>query len=389
MWAQWGSDVTVLTAFPHHPTGVVPRRYQRKRLVREEADGVSVVRTWIYPAANRGVAKRILSYLSFMVSAIFTGLFVVRRHDVIVASSPQFFVGVAGWVLSVLGRGKFVFEVRDLWPDSLVAVGAIKHQAIIAPLKRLEYFLYRRAHRVVVVTESTKRVLEEGGIASEKISVVTNGVDVDVFTPGTEEALRRRLDVHDKFVVSYIGTIGLAHALEVVLHAARKLRDDGDGDVVFLIVGEGARKQQLEDQLRQLGLDNVRFIGQQPRNRIPALLRASDACLVHLRAAELFTTVIPSKIFEIMGCGRPILMGVGGEAARIVERGRAGIAFESENAAQLVDMVRKLNNDRELLKRMGETAREFAVREYGRDRLARKYAELLERCAIKPEAARR
>jgi len=379
LWAQRGREVTVLTAFPHHPTGVVPRRYQRKRLARERADGVSVVRTWIYPAANRGVAKRILSYLSFMVSAIFTGVFVVRPHDVIVASSPQFFVGVAGWVLSALGRGKFVFEIRDLWPDSVVAVGAIKREGIIRPLKRLEYFLYRRADHLVVVTESTKRVLVEGGICAEKISVVTNGVDVSVFAPGEEEELRRRLDVHDKFVISYIGTIGMAHGLEVVLRAGQKLRDLGDTDVVFLIIGEGARKQQLDDQRRRLGLGNVRFIGQRPREQIPALLRASNACLVHLRAAELFTTVIPSKIFEIMGCGRPILMGVGGEAASIVESAGAGVAFESEDGDQLVALVRKLRNDKELLSRMGKAGRELVVSEYGQDALARRYIELLER----------
>lgn len=378
LWTQAGREVTVLTAFPHHPTGVVPRRYQRKRLARERPDGVSVVRTWIYPAANRGVVKRILSYLSFMVSAIFTGFFVVRGHDVIIASSPQFFVGVAGWVLGVLGRGKFVFEVRDLWPDSMVAVGAIKHRGIIALLKRLEYFLYRRAHRVVVVTESTKRVLVEGGIPAEKISVVTNGVDIDEFAPGREEGLRRRLDIHDRFVISYIGTIGMAHGLEVVLRAGQKLRDEGDCDVVFLIIGEGARKQQLDDERRRRGLENVRFMGQQPRERIPALLRASDACLVHLRAAELFATVIPSKIFEIMGCGRPILMGVGGEAARIVERGEAGVVFESENADQLVALVRKLRSDRELASGLGEGGRELAVNEYCRDVLARRYMELLE-----------
>ena len=337
------------------------------------------MRTWIYPAANRGVAKRILSYLSFMVSAIFTGLFVLRAHDVIVASSPQFFVGVTGWVLSALGRGKFVFEVRDLWPDSVVAVGAIKREEIIRPLKRLEYFLYRRAHRVVVVTESTRRVLVEGGIPAEKISVVTNGVDISVFAPGEEEELRRRLDVHDKFVISYIGTIGMAHGLEVALRAGQKLRDSGDTDVVFLIIGEGARKQQLDDQRRRLGLGNVRFVGQRPREQIPALLRASNACLVHLRAAELFTTVIPSKIFEIMGCGRPILMGVGGEAARIVESAGAGVAFESEDADQLVALVRKLRNDKELLSRMGKAGRKLVVNEYGQDALARRYIELLER----------
>ena len=377
LWAAWGHDVSVLTAFPHHPTGVVPRGYRRKRFARETRDGVTVVRTWIYPSANRGLVRRTLSYLSFMISAIFTGFFALRPHDVIIATSPQFFVAVAGWVLSVLGRGRFILEVRDLWPDSIIAVGALRSPWIIRPLKRLERFLYRQADRIVVVTESSKQILEESGVPAEKISVVTNGVELDRFRPGEEPALRRRLGVDGRFVVSYIGTIGMAHALDVVLRAAEAM--PAESDVLFVIVGEGALRKRLEDESQARGLRNVRFAGEQARERIPALLRASQACLVHLKRADLFKTVIPSKIFEIMACGRPILMGVGGEAARLVERAGAGIVFESENDAQLREAIHTLQADPDGLRRMGEAGRRFVETGYGRGQLARRYAALLGR----------
>ncbi|MFH0964469.1 MAG: glycosyltransferase family 4 protein [Planctomycetota bacterium] len=374
-WARRGARVTVLTAMPHHPTGVVPRRYRRKRLLREERDGIRVVRTWIWPAANRGFVKRTTSYLTFMASAIVSGLTAVRKHDVVIASSPQFFVGIAGWALAKLGRGKFVFEVRDLWPDSLLAVGAMREGPAFRMLKRVERFLYREAWKIVVVTESSGRILSESGIGEEKIEVVTNGVDLETFHPGEDEETRRGLGLAGRFVVSYVGTIGLAHGLEVILRAAEKLRQAPE--IVFIVVGEGAERERIEREKEGMGLRNVLFTGEVPRERIPGILRASDACLVHLKRAKLFETVIPSKIFEIMGCGKPILMGVRGEARRLVEEAGAGVLFESEDEDGLVAAIQKLRSDKGLARRLGAGGRAFVEARYSREAMAERFLSFL------------
>ena len=375
-WAGHRHQVTVLTTMPHHPTGIVPTSYRRKMLVRERIDGIDVVRTWIFPAANRGFVRRTASYLSFMVSAIVTGFFFVRRHDVVIATSPQFFVSIAGAVLGASGRGRFVLEIRDLWPDSLIAVGALTKAWAIRALKRLEYYLYRKARHIVVVTQSFERILSDNGVPREKISVITNGVDLAKFSPGEGQGLREALGLNGKFVVAYIGTIGLAHGLEVVLRAAERLRSDED--IVFLLVGEGARRGEIEREQRRMGLENVVFTGEQPRDRIPDFLRAADACLVHLRRDPLFEAVIPSKVFEIMGCGKPIIMGVGGEARELVERAGAGISFESEDEEGLMAAIERLKEDGALRERMGEDGRRFVERHYNREALAGHYLELIE-----------
>ena len=337
-WVKAGHRVTVITCAPNFPKGKVFDGYRNRLWQRERMEGIEVIRVWSYITANEGFARRILDYLSFMLSAILVGPW-VRRVDVIVGTSPQFFTACAAYVVSRLKGVPYVFELRDLWPESIKAVGAMKDSRAIRMLERLEMFLYRKSAAVVSVTESFRRVLIRRGIDSTKIHVVTNGVDVSQFKPRPKDAeLTRKLGLEGKFVAGYIGTHGMAHALETILEAAERLRGQ---PFAFIFLGDGARKQALREMAQQRGLDNVVFVDSVPKADVARYWSLLDVSIIHLRKTELFTTVIPSKLFECMGMGIPVLHGVAGESAEIVTEEGAGIPFEPENVGQLVDALQR------------------------------------------------
>jgi colanic acid biosynthesis glycosyl transferase WcaI len=380
-WVRWGHRVTVLTGFPNHPTGKIPDEYRRKfRLLtcREKIAGVQVIRTWLYPAPNRFPLERILNYTSFFASACIRGS-VLSRPDVVIGTSPQLLSGLCGWWLSRLYRCPFVFEVRDLWPESLLASGIGRSgSTFIRTLDFISGFLYRHSEKIVVVTDAFKdNLIRKRGIPPAAIEVITNGVEPDVFYPDLDrDSTRTKLGLEGKYVVSYIGTIGMAHGLEALLNAAQRIQKITD-EVVFLLVGEGAERARLQSLCNDMGLTNVRFTGQQPRDRIPALIAASDACLVLLRNSELFKTVLPSKMFEFFSGARPVILGVDGEARRVLERAEAGISVKPEDPDSLAEAVLYLYKRPDLRARYGENARRFVLQEYSRDRKAADYIEVL------------
>jgi colanic acid biosynthesis glycosyl transferase WcaI len=392
-WAAAGHDVTVLTGFPNHPTGVVPPEYRakfRRVVVQEKTDGVNLVRTWLLPFPNRKAYERMLNYSSFCVSAASTGLF-LSRPDVVIATSPQLLVGLSGWWLAQWKRVPFVFEVRDLWPESLAAVGmgdgnSLLHRA----LAKIAGFLYRRSDRVVVVTPAFEDYLvERWRVPREKISVIENGVETQTFAPEPPAAdagarLRREWDAEGKFVVSYIGTMGMAHGLETIIDAAAQLQTTNP-EIVFLLLGEGAEKERIVALARERGLSNLRFVDQQPREKIPACIRASDACLVLLKKTDLFKTVIPTKMLEFMSCARPVILGVDGQARTILEEARGGIVIEPENSGALGNAIRYLATNRETARELGHNGREYIVRKLSRRQTAEKYIGVLERLLNLPE----
>ena len=383
-WAAAGHEVHVLTGFPHHPTGRVHPDYRhafRRGFLQEEFHGIHVHRTWIFPAANRGKLRRSLNYGSFMLSAALAGSLRLPRPDVIVATSPQLLCAAAGGLLARRFRAPLVMEVRDLWPESLVAVGASRSRApLVAALERIATALYRSANHIVTVTEAQRTAIVAGGVSLERVSVVPNGVDRAFLESGATGA---RGD--SRFVVTYIGTIGMAHRLETLLEAAALLRHDPR--FAFRLVGEGARREALERQARTAGLSNVEFCGEQPRGDVPRWIAESSACAVLLRRDPVFRTVVPSKILEIMAIGRPILLGVEGEASALVDRAGAGVLLEPENAAQLAAAIRSLAQNPDLCSRLGESGRKFVAREFSRELLAERYAALLSRVAAAPRGA--
>src|ERR1700685_150617 len=382
LWAEDGHEVTVLTGFPNHPTGIVPPKYRRqfRRLIaRETYHGVNVVRTWLLPFPNRKAYERILNYSSFCISAAATGIF-LHQPEVVIATSPQLLVGLSGWWLARCNAVPFVFEVRDLWPESLAAVGVSSHNSPLhRSLAKIAGFLYRRCDRLVVVTSAFKEYLVEHWRGPEgKIFVVENGVETSLFSRlAPNAALRRTLGTEGKFVVSYIGTMGNAHRLETLLEAATLLRDKAP-EVLFLLVGEGAEKARIVSLAHSRGLTNVRFVGQQPREKIPAFITASDTCVVLLKKSELFKTVLPTKLLEFMSCARPVILGVDGHARRVMEQANAGIFIPPEDSLALAEAIIRLAADPALRESLGRNGRQHVLQHFSRQQTAGIYLDVLQ-----------
>lgn len=370
----------VITYAPNFPTGKPFDGYRNRLLVRETMAGIEVVRVWNYSTANEGFLRRTLDYVSFMVTATPASLG-VRKPDIVVATSPQFFTACAGYLASRLRGMPFVFELRDLWPESIRAVGAMKQSRLLDWLEKIELFLYRKAAMIVSVTHSFKEKLGQRGIDPAKIHVVTNGADLLLFQPRKKDAeLETRLGLEGKFVAGYVGTHGLAHGLDTLLEAARRLRAEGRDDIQLLFLGNGAMKAELCARARALDLANVTFLDSVPKADVVRYWSLLDASVIHLRKTELFTSVIPSKLFESMAMGIPVLHGVRGESAAIVEREGAGLTFEPENAGHLRDRLIELTQDRQLAARLGANGLAAAGR-YDRRHLAGRMLHLVESCA--------
>jgi colanic acid biosynthesis glycosyl transferase WcaI len=380
-WARMGHEVTVLTGFPNHPTGVVPEdwrsRFHRLRYT-ETVDGVRVVRTWLWPLPNRKAHERIRNYASFCVSAAISGL-ALQKPDVIIATSPQLLVALSGWWLAWWKRVSFVFEVRDLWPESLAAVGAGAEGTVLhRTLSAIAGFLYRRADHIVVVTSAFKdHMIRCWSVPATKISVVENGVETDLFRLDPEAiGLRRQLKLENRFLICYIGTMGNAHGLETLITAAEELQAVLP-NAMFLLIGEGAEKERVVELAAARLLTNIQFLGQQPRESIPAYVSAADVCLVMLKKNELFKTVIPTKLLEYMACERPVIVAVDGQARQLVEEAQAGIFVEPENSQALSKAILDLAKSPENRRQMGVNGRRYIVSKLSREKTAQDYIAVL------------
>jgi len=380
-WVQMGHEVTVVTCAPNVPRGVVYPGYRNRLYQRESVEGIDVRRVWTYLAANEGAVRRIANYLSYLLTATLAAL-LAPRPDVLIATSPQFFCGFAGVLASGLRRTPFVLEIRDLWPESIVAVGAMRPSRWIRLLEALERRMYAAATQIVTVGEGYRRKLAERGVPSQEVEVVPNGVDLGLFRAGADASrIRHEFGLGDAFVCAYVGTIGMSCGLDVALRAGRLLRERGRDDVRLLLVGDGALRERLEREAREARLSNVVFTGRLDKDRMPEVLAASDACLVHLAKRDLFTTVLPSKIFEAAAMSRPIVIGVAGFAAELVAEAGAGIPIEPESETELVDALLRLADDRALAARLGAAGRTQIAERYDYDGLAARYAELLGKIA--------
>lgn len=344
-WARTGHEVTIITCAPNFPAGELFEGYRNRLRSVENVDGLRVVRVWTFISANEGFALRILDYLSFMFSAVIASLF-ERRPDVVIGTSPQFFAACGAWMISRLKRRPFVFELRDLWPESIKAVGAMRDSAAIRLLERIEMFLYRQARLIVSVTHGFKRQLGDRGIDTSKIAVVTNGADLSRFRPiPRDPALLEQHGLAGKFVVGYIGTHGMAHGLATLLEAAALLQQRIEGrDVRFLFVGGGADKKRLLEMAAAMRLANVVFVDPVPKHEVVRYWSLLDASVLHLLDKDLFSTVIPSKLFESMAMGVPVLSSVPGETAQIVREHDAGVQFKAEDAGDLARVILELKN---------------------------------------------
>lgn len=353
-WVKLGNNVTILTTAPNAPEGKVFDGYRNKLRQIEYVEGIRVVRVISFITSNSGFLRRILDYSSFMLSAIFFGLF-ERRVDVIVGSSPQFFNAVGAWVLSKLKRKPFIFELRDIWPASINAVDAMKKDSsAIRILERIESKMYQDATRIVAVTNSFKTYLLTKGIDEKKIDIVLNGVDLTHFKPVKNKSpeLLATLGLSDKFVVGYIGTLGMAHDLKNVITAASLVKNPS---IHFIFVGAGAEKQYLQEYAKKLQLTNVTFVPRKPKSVIPEYWGVCDLALIHLKNVPLFADVIPSKIFEAMGMGKAILhVQPKGEAVDITLSSGNGAWVEPGNPESLSLRCDELSKRTDLVNEMSQ-----------------------------------
>lgn len=375
-WVKLGHKVTVVTCAPNFPKGKLFDGYKNKLFQKENMGGINVLRMWTYMAPNEGFLKRIIDYNSFMIMGAIGGLF-VRKVDVVVGSSPQFFTIGGAWLVGKLKRIPWVFELRDLWPESIVAVGAMKKGKILGFFEKLSMFFYKSADHIISVTHAFKKDLMRKGIDGKKISVVLNGVDLEKFKPRPKNnLLSKKLNLEQKFVVGYIGTHGMAHALETLLLSAKKLIENRK--VHFLFLGDGANKVKLKNQAKSLGLDNVTFLDTVPKNEVAQYWSLLDVAIIHLKNDPLFETVIPSKLFECMGMGLPVLHGVRGESSDIVLSHNIGICFDPENVDSLSQMIVDLENNKETRAQYRKNALQAAPN-YERKKMAKKMLSTLEK----------
>jgi glycosyltransferase involved in cell wall biosynthesis len=376
-WAEEGHDVTVLTGMPNHPAGVVPPEYRGARLRRERVDGYRILRTWLYATPNEGFIRKVLGHLSFMLSAVLLGTSQVGHQDVVVVSSPTFFSIFSGWLIARIKRARLVVEVRDLWPAIFVELGVLTNPTLIGVLERLELAAYRAADRVVLVSEGFRESLIERGVPAGKLAVIRNGVDLERFSPDEERRpdVRRTLGATDDQVLClYIGAHGISHGLPAVAEAAALLADRED--VRFAFVGDGAAKAELGRVVHERGLRNVTMLSGVPREDVPGLLAAADICLAPLRDVPLFSTFIPSKIFEYLGSGKAVIGSLRGEPARILAEAGA-VVVGPERPQELADAVVELAGDPVRRSEMGRSGRRYVEREFDRRRLAHQYVELM------------
>ena len=336
-WVGCGFSVTVITCVPNFPHGKVFQGFANKLITVSYVEGIRVIRVWSYITANEGFLKRVLDYISFAVSALIVGIFV--RADIIVATSPQFFTAIAGNLLAFLKFRPWIMEVRDLWPESIAAVGAMKRGKLYRFLEWVELRLYHSAKRIVVVTDSFKQNLVSRGVEPQKIFVHKNGVLINQFThlPKDKSLLNEHPELKSKFVFAYVGTHGMAHGLSFVLDSLSELQNNYP-QLHFLFIGEGAEKRNLLSQAKELNLTNVTFLPLVQKSEINRYLSLMDVALVNLRKSDTFKTVIPSKIFEAAAIGKPIFLGIEGETKEIILSYNCGICFEPENK---MDFIKK------------------------------------------------
>jgi len=377
-WVRAGHDVTVVCGLPNHPDGVVPPKYRRTLLYRENIEGINVLRCWLFTTPNRGAIRRSISFITFMFSSIFFGGFFSGRCDVVIATSPQMLCGLGGYIVSRMKRRPFVLEVRDLWPKQIIELGAVRNRALVSFLSWLEMFLYRRAQAIVTVAKATEGEIASRGVPAEKIYTVTNGIEEDFFTVGDRStALRQAQGWGDKFIAMYVGTFGLSQGLGTLLETAHLLRERDD--IHFVLAGTGAEHDRLLKHAAELALENVTFLPMQPKENMPEFYATADICLVPLKNLEVFLYNIPSKMFEIMACARPMILGARGQARALLDEAQAGLPVEPENPESFAAAITMLADCSALRERLARNGHTYVTAHHTRRRKALNFLRFLER----------
>ena len=376
-WVLDGHEVTVITGVPNHPRGKIFEGYRNRWIQEETVDGIRVIRTWMYLTPNAGFLRRVANYLLFALTAILASPR-ASRPDVVVATSPQFFVGVAGAIIARLKRRPFVLEVRDLWPKSIVELGQLRPGPILSLLEALERWVYRSATGIVVNTRTFQDHITARGVTSDSIELVYNGIDPSMFKPRPKNLeLLARHGLADRFTVAYVGTLGLAHGLTLLIDVAERLA--ARSEIQFVLIGDGADREKLEAEVARRGLQNLHMLGLQPRDAMPDWIASIDVLLVILRDLPVFETVIPSKIFEFLAQERPVILAAKGEIRRMMAEADGALIIDPEVADQLVAAIEEVIERPDEARLRAEAGRRLVAAGFLRDDLARKMSAFLER----------
>lgn len=376
-FAAVGNDVSVLTAIPNYPDGVVPPEYRGRFLYREEIDGVKVYRSWVLPASNQYPGKRMVGFIIFLVTSLINSLRLGRKFDVVLSSTPPVNTPVIGWLLSKIHRTRFIIEIRDLQPESSEDFGNLNRSLFTRSLKKMMHGLYRRADKIVAATDGIASYLREIGIAHDKVMTIKSGFSPQ-FATADYNGIRKKFGWEDKFLILYSGTLGWAHSLETVIEAARKLTDQPD--ILFVFVGEGEKRHALEGMVRDYGLKNVVFTGSQPLETIPHFLKASDVLIESLQDVPITKGTFPAKLFEYMASGRPIVFGSNkGEAITELENAGGALAFSVNDVTKLCDLILKLKQGQIDGERLGILYKDHALKHHPRERWAQRYLEFIQK----------
>lgn len=375
-WVELGNEVHVITCFPNHPTGLIPEEYRGMKYMYEEMDGIHVHRNYVYATPNTGFIKKTLGHISFMLSSVFISMKKIKNPDVIITSSPTFFSIFSGYWYSLRKKAPFVLEIRDLWPAAMIELGVMKKGLITNILEKLELFFYRKSKSLIMVTKSFKENVVNRGIDRGKVHVITNGVNQELFYPKEKnKELINKYDLDNKFVISYVGAHGISQNLGTILKVAKRL--EKVTELQFLFIGEGAEKNKLKQIAHEQEIDNVTFIDSQPKEMIPEFYNISDLSLIPLKNIELFKTFIPSKMFEIMACGVPIVASLEGEAADILNESQAAEVVKPDNPEEIMQAITRLKDDKTLFKKLKRNGPAFVEQNYSRRMLAEKYLKII------------
>jgi len=383
-WEELGHEITVVAGTVHYATGEKEDKYKGKWVVKEDySPNVKVVRTFVSESYNTSFIGRLWGYFSFTVSSLWAILFHVKKHDVIIVTSPPLFVGITGILAKWFKRTPMVFEIRDLWPESAIDTGVLTSKPLIKMAYFIEKLSYKFSNKINVLTPAFKsKLIENKNIKEDKIIFIPNGADLDIFQPGPRgNWVREKYDLGDKFVVTYMGAHGVANHLESLLDVAKEFKEEEN--VLIMLIGDGMRKRELVQRVKDEGIKNILFVDSQPKHVIPDFCNASDICTAVLKKVDTFKTVYPNKVFDYMSCAKPILLGIDGVARELVEDSGSGYYVDPENPKAFADKIRELKSNSRLMKDLGESGLVFVREHFSRESLAKKYVDELEKVVKK------
>lgn len=353
-----GHELVIVASDLNYQTG--QRTVTRRGIFAEQwIEGVRVLRAYIYPALHRSYVWRVVSFISFMFSSIWTALR-VKEVDLVMGTTPPIFQAVSAWFVAVLRRKPFLLEVRDLWPEFGVSMGVLKNKIVIALARALEKFLYARATHILVNSPAYKEYMVGKGVSEEKITFIAYGTDVDMFNPNVDgSSVRAELGVQDKFLVLYAGALGQANDIDTILRAARRL--NGQDKIRFVLFGDGKERPRLQDEAERMKLSNVIFAGVRAKKDMPRVVAAADVCLAILQNIPMFRMTYPNKVFDYMAAGRATVLVIDGITRHLIEASNGGVFVQPGDDEMLANTILDLANDPQRVREMGDCARAYLV----------------------------